>query len=75
MKSRDQALEDLLRSDEVMIGPKEVGAVLGVHQSQISWMASQGQLPFPAIMSGNRTKISRVGFLKWGGWYEDVQSS
>ena len=65
-----QALKAVIESDDVMIGPKEAGAVLGVHQSYITEMAQRGELPFPALMSGNRVKIPRIGFLKWGKWIE-----
>ena len=68
------ALQALIASDAVMISPKEAGDVLGVHQSYISEMGQRKELPFPAFVSGNRVKIPRIGFLKWGGWYEDIQS-
>ena len=74
-KKQREALERLKASDEVTIGSKEASEVLGVHQMTISYMGINGTLPFPAFMSGNRVKISRIGFLKWGGWYEeDIQS-
>ena len=72
--TNQEALNALIRSDAVMITAKEASDVLGVHQSYISDMCRQGTLPFPAMASGNRVKISRIGFLKWGGWYEDIQS-
>ena len=70
MKKNSDALQAVIQSDAVMIGPKEAGAVLGVHQSYITEMAQRGELPFPSIMSGNRVKIPRIGFLKWGKWIE-----
>ena len=68
-----EALREVIASEAVMIGPKEAGAVLGVHQSCISEMGQKGTLPFPAFVSGNRVKIPRIAFLKWGGWFEDIQ--
>lgn len=65
------ALFRLQHSAAVMIGPKEAGAVLGVHPSCISEMGKKGTLPFPFFISGNRVKIPRVGFLKWGGWSDE----
>ena len=69
--ANSDALQELISSNAVMIGPREAGTVLGVHQSCISEMGQKGTLPFPAFVSGNRVKISRIGFLKWGGWIEE----
>lgn len=66
--TQQEALEAMLRSDSVTVGPQEVGAVLGVHQSYITDDAKLYRLPFPAYLSGNRVKIPRAGFLRWGGW-------
>ena len=63
-------LKEIQESDKVMLLPEDIAPVLGVHQQTISDDAKDGTLPFPFYRSGNRTKIPRVGFLKWGGWYE-----
>lgn len=66
-----EKLTELIASDAVMITPKDAGVVLGVHQSYITDDARLNRLPFPAYVSGNRVKIPRAAFLKWGGWLEE----
>jgi hypothetical protein len=63
-----KALNELLQSDAVTITPAEAGAVLGVHQSYVTDSCRNGSAGFPCFISGNRVKISRIGFLQWGGW-------
>ncbi|MBR4457615.1 MAG: helix-turn-helix domain-containing protein [Clostridia bacterium] len=58
-------LEEIRRSEAVMLLPKDVAPVLGMHPYSISLLAKQGRLPFPYIRSGNRTKIPREAFLEW----------
>lgn len=69
--TQEEALSAMIQSDRVTVGPQEVGAVLGVHQSYITDDARKDRLPFPAYMSGNRVKIPRLGFLRWGGWLRE----
>ncbi len=64
-------LDEMKRSDKAMLSTKDVSEVLGIHPYTISLRAKADNLPFPFFRSGNRTKIPRVAFLKWGGWLED----
>ena len=63
-------LEEMLHSRKDMLTPADVSEVLKMHPQNISYYAKEGSLPFPFIRSGNRTKIPRIGFLKWGGWMD-----
>ena len=60
-------LEEMKRSDKVMLVPKDVAEVLQCDPYSVSLMARDGKLPFPYLRSGNRTKIPRKAFLAWMG--------
>ena len=61
-------LEEIKQSDKAMLSPKDISEVLGIHPFTISLQAKANALPFPFFRSGNRTKIPREAFLRWGGW-------
>ncbi len=63
-------IEEMKKSTKEMLTAKDVSEVLGIHSMYITDLARQDKLPFPFIMSGNRTKIPRMAFLKWGGWVD-----
>lgn len=68
-------LAELAASEREMLRPQDVGAVLGCNPYVISLMARDGNLPFPYIRSGNRTKIPKAGFIRWmtgGGDMQDL---
>ena len=45
--------------------PKDVAEVLQCNPHFIRVQAKDGTLPFPYVMSGCRTKIPRLSFIKW----------
>lgn len=64
---RGMTLAEIKASDKDVLTATDISAVLGMHPSRICYYAKNKQLPFPAIMSGNRAKIPRVPFLKFMG--------
>lgn len=58
-------LEEIRKSDRVLLRPADVAPVLGVHPYAICLKARDGSLEFPYLRIGNRTKIPRVPFLEW----------
>ena len=58
-------LDEIRGSDKPILIPADVAEVLGCHPYAVSVRAKDGTLPFPYFMSGNRTKIPRLGFLAW----------
>ena len=67
---RGMTVAEMLVSDTEMLSATDVGSVLKIHPSRITFYAQTGQLPFPSMMSGNRVKIPRMGFLKFLGYAE-----
>lgn len=65
-------LEEIKKSDKVMLVPTDIAPVLNVDPYYISLTARDEpeKLGFPIMRSGNRTKIPRKAFLKWLG--EDI---
>ena len=61
------SLSDLISCEKPYVTPQEVGPLLGMHPQTINLMAKRGELPFPFIRSGNRTKIPRLPLMKWFG--------
>ena len=66
-------LEEIKKSNKVMLTPADVAPVLGCGQYYISIAARDKPetLGFPFMRSGNRTKIPRKAFLKFLG--EDAE--
>lgn len=58
-------LAEIKTSDKDVLTPADIAPVLGMHPQAINILAERGRLPFPALRSGNRTKIPREGFLNW----------
>ena len=58
-------LEDLKASEEPLLTPAQVAEVMHINPHVIRLMAKAGELPFPYIRYGSRTKIPRLGFIKW----------
>lgn len=50
------------------ITPAVAASVLKMDTGRLVAYAKAGQLPFPVQISGNRVKISRIGFLKQYGY-------
>ena len=60
-------INEMIASDKVVLTPKDVAPVLGMHPQYINLLAKKGELPFRCIRSGNRTKIPRLPLLEWLG--------
>lgn len=63
---------EALQSDKALLTAQDVGPMLGMHPQTLNLKAKNGDLPFPFIRSGNRTKIPRVPLLRWLGVIEEV---
>ena len=61
-------MEDIQQMKDDWLTPATVASVLHMNPGRLIWYARNGQLPFPAVFSGNRVKISRIGFLKAYGY-------
>ena len=59
--------EELKNSDKDWLVPTDVAGVLGVSAYSISLQARDdpAKLGFPVVRIGSRTKIPRVGFIKF----------
>ena len=58
-------VDDLRRMTDDYITPATAADVMRMDVSRVIGYAREGRLPFPVIVSGNRVKISRKGFLAW----------
>ena len=70
-------LEQIRSSEKPVLIPADVAEVLGCNPHAIRIRAAEGTLPFPCVRIGSRTKIPRLGFLRWmdgqiGGVAHDV---
>ena len=65
-------MEDIKAMKDDWLTPATVASVLHMDPGRLIWYAKNGQLPFPAVVSGTRVKIGRIGFLKAYG-YEDPE--
>ena len=66
-------MEDIQAMKDDWLTPATVASVLHMNPGRLIWYAKNGQLPFPAVVSGTRVKISRIGFLKAYGYIEEEQ--
>lgn len=60
-------LNELKTSDKVLLTPLDVSPILHMHPQTINLLAKKGELPFPVLRSGNRTKIPRKPLLEFLG--------
>ena len=60
-------LEEMRRSDKVMLSPADVCGVLKCHPYSINVQAKEDitKLPFPCFMLGTRVRIPRTAFIEW----------
>ena len=58
-------LDDLRKMEKETITPAVAAQVMGCSQNWIRVYAKQGSLKFPFFFSGNRLKISRIGFIRF----------
>ena len=64
----NDAINELLNSTAVTITPAQAAKVLRCSPYRFNVLYKLGQLPFPAMLSGNRLKILRIPFLKYLGY-------
>lgn len=60
-------LDDVKAMTDDFITPAMAASVMKMDVGRLIGYARSGQLPFPAVISGNRVKIPRAGFLKFFG--------
>lgn len=60
-------LEEIKAMDEDFISAAQAASVMRMDVSRLIGYARKGELPFPAVISGNRVKIPRAAFLKFLG--------
>lgn len=67
--TRQEAIQAIVDSDKVFLTPADVAPILGMDPHTIRCTAKQRPelLKFEFILSGNRTKIPRIPFLRYIG--------
>lgn len=73
--TRQKAIQAIIDSDKVFLTPADVAPILGMDPHTIRCTAKQRPelLKFEFIISGNRTKIPRIPFLRYIGINVDQQ--
>ena len=73
--TRQEAIQAIVDSDKVFLTPADVAPILGMDPHSIRLIARQRPelLKFEFIISGNRTKIPRIPFLRYIGINVDQQ--
>lgn len=60
-------IAELIESTKATITPSQAAKLLQCSPYRLNVLYDLGQLPFPALKSGNRLKIIRIPFLKYLG--------
>ena len=60
-------VDDIKAMQDDFITPATAASVMKMDAGRLIGYARGGQLPFPVVISGNRVKIPRAGFLKFLG--------
>ena len=73
--TKQKAIQAVVDSDKVFLTPADVAPILGMDPHSIRLTAKQRPelLKFEFIISGNRTKIPRIPFLRYIGINVDQQ--
>lgn len=73
--TKQEAIQAVVDSDKVFLTPADVAPILGMDPHSIRLTAKQRPelLKFEFIISGNRTKIPRISFLRYIGINVDQQ--
>ena len=67
--------DDLLKMDALIIPGTWAAQAMGMDSGKFMFYARNGQLPFEAMVSGNRVKVARIPFLKfWGLTDEEIKN-
>ena len=65
-------IADLLKMKDPIIPGTVAAQAMGMSSTRFIEYARQGRLPFHAMVSGTRVKVSRIEFLRFWG-YTDKQ--
>lgn len=67
--TKQEAIQSIVDSDKVFLTPADIAPILGMDPHSIRLIARQRPelLKFEFIISGNRTKIPRIPFLRYIG--------
>ena len=68
-------MSDIKTMEDDWLTPATVAGVLRMDTGRLIEYARQGQLPFPVVISGNRVKISRRGFLQAYGYGDNEEKA
>ena len=68
-------MSDIKAMKDDWLTPATVAEVLRMNTGRLIEYARQGQLPFPVVISGNRVKISRRGFLQAYGYGDNEEKA
>ena len=60
-------IEELMKSDKLVLTPEEAAAVLGSTAQTIRMAAHDGTLGIPVAIMGSRVKIPRIPLLRFLG--------
>ena len=60
-------VDDVKAMTDDFITPATAASVMKMDVGRLIGYARSGQLPFPTVISGNRVKIPRIGFLRTFG--------
>ena len=73
--TRQEAIQAIVDSDKAFLTPADVAPILGMDPHSIRLTARQRPelLKFEFVLSGNRTKIPRIPFLRYIGINVDQQ--
>ena len=73
--TKQEAIQAIVNSDKVFLTPADVAPILGMDPHSIRLIARQRPelRKFEFILSGNRTKIPRIPFLRYIGINVDQQ--
>ena len=67
-------MDEIKAMTDDWITPATVAGALRMDTGRLIEYARQGQLPFPVVISGNRVKISRKGFLQTYGYTDPEEN-
>lgn len=69
---QQQAVTELINSDELLVDAKAVAPVLGSDPQIVRAAAREGSIGFPVICYGSKVLIPRVPFLRYLGIAAEV---
>ena len=64
-------MQEILESKKDILSATDVSEVLHMHPSKIVYYIRNKEWQFSCHMSGNRSKIPRMDFIRWMGYAAD----